>query len=216
MKTITVAGINIDIHDGPIAISASGGADSSVLLYLLLKYATDTVHVLSCADDQLPNRVAPKICTDVIQTCIALTGNRNVKQHTFFIEQKTYETWLSPVRKLTNEVGANILYTGITLFPDDEVLETFSQYGDDYPRLKEAQSYRDPKKAHQFYFNNNKFYTPLSNANKKKISEMYEELDILDTLYPVTRSCESSTLTEGHCGKCWWCDERMWAFGRLE
>ena len=44
---------------------------------------------------------------------------------------------------------------------------------------------------------------------------MYTELGIMDSLFTVTRSCESVTLTEGHCGECWWCQERMWGFNRL-
>jgi hypothetical protein len=214
MKTITVAGVNIDIHNGPIAISASGGADSSILLYLLMKHATDTVHVISCADELLPNKLAPQVCTGVIQRCIELTGNRNVRQHTFFIKEKSYETWLLDTRKIAKEIG--ILYTGVTLFPSDEELKLFTEYGDDYPLIKEVHSYRNPKKKQATYLDRDRFYTPLSNINKKKIYEMYIEEGVLDSLYPVTRSCESPTLTSGHCGHCWWCDERKWAFGRLE
>ena len=46
---------------------------------------------------------------------------------------------------------------------------------------------------------------------------------IVDELFPLTRSCESEEKgqqmldggPEEHCGKCWWCLERQWAFGRL-
>lgn len=56
---------------------------------------------------------------------------------------------------------------------------------------------------------------PFFNMNKKDIAKMYEDEGLMDTLWPVTRSCESETMSEGHCGECWWCQERLWAFGKL-
>ena len=39
----------------------------------------------------------------------------------------------------------------------------------------------------------------------------------LGVLFPVTRSCELKGKLEyyGHCGKCWWCEERQWGFDQL-
>jgi len=50
---------------------------------------------------------------------------------------------------------------------------------------------------------------------------MYTELDVMDSLFPVTRSCEWKESMGGddpgleHCGTCWWCEERLWAFNKL-
>jgi 7-cyano-7-deazaguanine synthase in queuosine biosynthesis len=62
---------------------------------------------------------------------------------------------------------------------------------------------------------------------------MYIDNDLLDTLLPLTYSCEAvygntqfdkvklDTLIspgiheEEHCGRCWFCLERAYAFGRL-
>ena len=52
--------------------------------------------------------------------------------------------------------------------------------------------------------------------DKKDIARLYEEEGILDDLFPLTRSCENDDTLDYHCGFCWWCDERKWAFnGRL-
>ena len=59
-------------------------------------------------------------------------------------------------------------------------------------------------------------YSPLINHNKKSVAKLYKALGVLDTLYPVTRSCETDEHPGSHCGKCWWCGERKWAFGYLE
>ena len=63
------------------------------------------------------------------------------------------------------------------------------------------------------------YINPFFVINKKWEAEVYKDLNLLDTLFPLTRSCEGSDYETGnytfHCGKCWWCEERMWAFGRL-
>ena len=42
--------------------------------------------------------------------------------------------------------------------------------------------------------------------------------ELLDSLFPLTYSCEGSIEATKHhtqhCKKCWWCQERYWAFGR--
>ena len=60
-------------------------------------------------------------------------------------------------------------------------------------------------------------------VDKRMVAHLYKYFDILDALFPLTRSCEwhnSNTFDaanpgDGHCGQCWWCKEREWAFGRL-
>ena len=54
----------------------------------------------------------------------------------------------------------------------------------------------------------------ITNLPKKEIAKLYKILDI-ENLYSMTRSCESLTVLDAHCGECWWCKERMWAFGKL-
>ena len=66
---------------------------------------------------------------------------------------------------------------------------------------------------------------PICHINKRDLALLYGQEGILDTVYPLTRSCEHvyweedgtpNHPTEGHCGECWWCEERMWGFGRLD
>ena len=43
----------------------------------------------------------------------------------------------------------------------------------------------------------------------------------MDTLFPITRSCEAWAKDEEyhiekHCEDCWWCRERYWGFGRYK
>ena len=59
---------------------------------------------------------------------------------------------------------------------------------------------------------------PFFCINKRGLKMIYEELGLIDKLFPVTYSCEGTaeqtkTHTQ-HCKRCWWCQERFWAFGR--
>jgi 7-cyano-7-deazaguanine synthase in queuosine biosynthesis len=63
---------------------------------------------------------------------------------------------------------------------------------------------------------NSKSFWPLKNIDKKGVCELYLKYNLLDTLFPITRSCEAWTDDFSyHCGECWWCKEREWGFGRL-
>ena len=57
-------------------------------------------------------------------------------------------------------------------------------------------------------------------------AHVYKHCDLTDALFTHTRSCEwhegfefNGKLVpnpeDEHCGECWWCQERKWAFGRL-
>lgn len=216
MKSVSVAGINFNIHEGQIAISLSGGADSAILLYILMKNGAGPIKVIACSEPRLPNRLAPRYATDVVHRCVELTGNKNVTIHTFFVQEKTHDTWLAGLSKMFKDLGGGTLYTGVTAFPDEQTLSLFNSYGDRKHKLKEVFHQRDPSVERPLYYRNREIYTPMFNMDKRKVAEMYRELEVMESLYPVTRSCESPVLTEGHCGECWWCEERQWGFGRLQ
>jgi 7-cyano-7-deazaguanine synthase in queuosine biosynthesis len=206
MNIVNFNNVNVDIHSGNIGISVSGGADSAILLYILMKYAQDPVHVFTCSSKE-KNRVSPHIALDVIGKCIDLTGKQDVYHHTYFVEKQTYQTWIDGLIKPIINKTVDIMYTGVTALPPDDVLTQFNTKNTLYNK-------RDPNQIRPVYHKGN-FYTPLFNLNKQQVCEIYKELNVLDDLYPLTRSCEDLKLTSGHCGKCWWCEERKWGFGNL-
>lgn len=60
-----------------------------------------------------------------------------------------------------------------------------------------------------------KYYEPFRNADKRITMWLAHELNILEDLLPITRSCEGGPVeTENftvECMECWWCLERHWA-----
>ena len=73
---------------------------------------------------------------------------------------------------------------------------------------------RDPAEIRPTLVDN--YYMPWTNIDKKKIYQIYKDYNLLESLFPLTRSCETlEEVKEPHCGNCWWCHERQWAFGKL-
>lgn len=208
MIQINIADVNIDIHPEPIGISCSGGADSSLLLYILMKHSTDPIHVFTCSLDS-KNRSTLKSASNVVSKIIDLTENYNVYHHYHFVKEgKRIEELFKQQIQFVENKTIKWLYTAITKNPPFDVQRSFKE-----PSRENHE--RHPLIERPLYIQNQPIYMPFTNIDKQTIAKMYTELGITDSLFPVTRSCESVTLTEGHCGECWWCEERLWGFGRL-
>jgi 7-cyano-7-deazaguanine synthase in queuosine biosynthesis len=196
----------IVIFDGPVGISVSGGADSAILLYCLMTNTIEPIHVFT-ASLKTKNNTAPKFAFQVIEKCIELTGNSNVYHHVHFIEDMNQHGNLFDGYKffLRNRL-VSMVYTAETLMPPAEDFGTFKNQ--DYFIYNQ----RNTNNKNPILQKN--FYSPFRHIDKKQIKNIYSKYNLLESLFPITRSCENTVLTEGHCGECLWCEERFWAFNR--
>ena len=85
MKTITIDNLNIDLHDGNIGVAVSGGADSALLLYILMKNITAPISIVSCGNG-LTNNQEPVNALKITNEVMKLTGKKNI----YFTTQKTF------------------------------------------------------------------------------------------------------------------------------
>lgn len=202
--------IEFRLYPGTPGACISGGADSAIMLYFLLKYSTTEVHLFSLASQkkQLRNTHAS---IEVISKCAELTGNYNFVHHvTYEVSQSQDLLFKLPLQYINNNIISKI-YTGITKNPPESVVKTFSE-------LTSENEERDPNIIRNV--DQGLWYAPWTNHDKRDIYTIYKEYNLLESLYPLTRSCE---WTDGlapdpgmdHCGKCWWCEERNWGFGQL-
>jgi 7-cyano-7-deazaguanine synthase in queuosine biosynthesis len=111
-----------------------------------------------------------------------------------------------------------VLYSGITTNPPVDIQKTFK-----YGVLADVEAKRGadvPKETNRYFVHpdGGEFWEikPFFELDKKKLAELYKNNNLLDNMFPLTRSCEHVGTVHGHCGYCWWCNEREWAFGRLE
>lgn len=228
------AEIDIPEEYKSIGINLSGGADSSLLLYLLVKYLkdndrTDTkIHVLtgSYADKgystSMVSNTVLKFILDELEAYDVIDSN-----YQFFKYERTQDDFREVWSSWWKSGRMEVMINAITSMPKDldaitenssgEIINLFNckdaplERGDGTHPIW---SYRIPEtKTHAAYH-------PFAHVDKKFIANIYKEMGLIETLYPLTRSCECPDPHlcddyKGHCGDCWWCLERKWAFGKL-
>jgi len=204
----------------------SGGADSSLLAYLLCKEIKDQnlgikFQPLTVRRGRPNNPFYAEGVVDFIKE------NLDVD---FILPHKLYyppleDAEMTEMRIFWERDSENfsrnnfqILYSGITCNPPNDA---------GVPKNKERT--RDEESDRPTVSRNGikHYINPFFQVNKKWEAEVYKDFGLLDTLFPLTYSCEGDakdTKTHTwHCGntlpvknQCWWCIERMWAFGRLQ
>jgi hypothetical protein len=206
-----------------IGVWCSGGADSSLLLYLLTKEIIEDK--LDIELIPLTMRRArpqnPFFASQVIEFLETHFG-KPYKDHLIFYPTYTDQEFLDvngdmhffteTQAKLIEEGVIDFIYSATSMTPPLEAQEHFQdKLPDDILKT------RDPEDLNKTMWHKVSA-EPLINVNKKELAEIYKKEGLLDTLFPLTRSCENSELEfiYKHCGSCWWCEERKWAFGRLE
>jgi|TARA_B100001094_G_scaffold323824_1_gene375386 tRNA(Ile)-lysidine synthase TilS/MesJ len=146
-------------------------------------------------------------------------------------------------RNTIKQYRLDVVYSGLTSNPSKEDISeaVIKKYGDDkitniaLGYIKGA----DPKRelGSEVYENvsvsngkisNSKFSNirPFIHADKKLVYDVYKYFGMLEELYPLTYSCETRyqehrfNIKEQHdwkhCGYCFFCAERLYAFGKLE
>jgi 7-cyano-7-deazaguanine synthase in queuosine biosynthesis len=196
--------VDFDLPDSPVGVLCSGGADSSLILYLLMKYSNQPIHILTMANRRkhFTNAI---VASKVIDWCTKKTLNNNIVHTVKYVDKQTDDQ----LQQLTVQYLKvfRTIYIGDTCYPPDEINNKFSEQTDDYfTLLEDRKPNKDrPTKA-------GPIYVPFTNYDKRKIAQLYRHLDIME-LANITRSCETfEDIGTKHCGNCWWCKEREWAF----
>jgi 7-cyano-7-deazaguanine synthase in queuosine biosynthesis len=213
-----------------VGVWMSGGADSSLLCYLLAK---------KIIQEKLPLQIQPItvdykrpfrfIAGDVRKKIENLLSAENVFKEHIVYNPPTDRVWsrgelANEFHKLNEkhvrENKFQVLYSGITTNPPVSIQKNFNwgvltdveiTRGDTVLKEKVRHLIKQEDRIYEFYE-----IKPFFDLTKKDIARIYLDLGIIDELFPVTRSCEDLNSVEGHCGVCWWCEERQWAFERLQ
>ncbi len=192
--------INNNIVNKSVSIIVSGGADSALLLYFLLKQQKTTTHIITLTNKQKFYRnLNPAV--NVVNFCVNESDNNNVTHKIIYSDYQDQKSF----KAMINQVTTNKVIIGFTDLPPDDILEK--------PDLP-AEDMRLLPKPRPLWKKN--IYAPFVNINKAEIANIYSEHNLTNTLFPLTMSCESLNSVSGHCGECWWCRERQWAFGKLD
>lgn len=217
MKINPYGDIEFELPNGPIGVSVSGGADSAILLYFLMKYHKHKIYITTLADRSKFIR-NPKKSLDVVAKVVELTGNENYEHKIKYVDQQNDENLFKDLKTMYDNGTIVRWYQGITANPSDEIT-----FGNEYfSSLTSENKMRSPNIIRSI--DDNSMVRPWTNIDKKAIAQMYINEGLIDILFPLTGSCEwqeHMPYTEGvdpyteYCGKCWWCEERIWGFGRI-
>jgi hypothetical protein len=207
---------------GPIGLWLSGGADSSMLAFLLAKTIKDHNLNIKIMPMCFKRNIKPwnlSVATNVIEKIekildikkgdIFLNPNYcyfgESGSDDFSIKMEKHITMLKMSKLIT------IVYSGLTKNPDltEEDLLTKRVLTRDNPE----ELFKDKDKR---YIEEKIISNPFMFQNKLLISDLYKKHDLIESLLPYTRSCESlmknTNFFKESCGTCWWCKERKWAF----
>lgn len=204
-------------HFKQVGLKISGGADSAIVAYMLAKYIAEErpdLTIIPITVTHAEKNYQVEFSNKVINFIEAQFGIKFGQQFTNMAEsEETYtQTQANLVDKLFSDKVIDCLYMGLTHNPPLEVMQTFA------PMVIAAgfpdRNHTSPKKQKISISR----YAPLINMDKQEVAELYKKFDVMDTLFPLTRSCENVTTDfSEHCKiKCFHCHERFWGFGRYE
>ena len=213
-----------------VGVWVSGGADSALMLYLLCKQIVDNklpIKVQPCTVDykrpyqNIGYNIAFKVkeILDCDDTILAPQVYNPVGDTVWTPDElKQQFKDINRVNFTNRHIQA--LYTGTTLNPPVAIQEQF-QYG----VLQDIESVRgrdvvkqiNKYQVHEIDGETFEFIEirPFLETDKQGIGNLYKQHNLMDNLFPLTRSCEDLNTVTGHCGVCWWCEERLWGFGTL-
>ena len=216
------AKIEIPENVKKIGVSMSGGADSSMLCYLLAKKIKEKnldiiVHPISARFSVRPwsyNR-AKKVTNFIISNldCAEIFGQHyyfNISKEECQNDQEKEKHFSHITGFLLQNNMIDHLFSGKTKNPPKEVMNTFFDKKSQQDRNKptEKNIYKAPVET-----------VPWAMVDKRLIMSQYQKYDLINTLLPITRSCEGDKFITDNftkeCGKCWWCEERKWALAQL-
>lgn len=207
-----------------IGIKISGGADSAIVCYMLAKYLKEErpdaeIFPITGISDTRPYN---KIFTErIIRKITDLTGFNFSKHYSMQVKTDSSKNYIDGQQELVNHAteqeGITCNVSGITCNPTKEDAPNLFS-GKMLTKAPTDNRTRSIIKKEQFVFDGSKLLMkPLVNTDKKGVAEHYINNNVLEELFPLTRSCELRThdFTK-HCGECWFCQERLWGFGKLD
>lgn len=196
-----------------VALKISGGVDSAITGYLLTKYVHEErpdIKIQPVTVDQLGKAFQIKFAKRIIEFYKEEFGNYFLDHITGISQVEETDYTREQDKLIDNLYKSKTIqahFIGLTKNPPPNKLH--ANYGVEPPdRIRQDE-------LHPVKRNNS--YRPFVNIDKRGVAEVYKKLNLIDTLFPLTRSCETYTddFSE-HCKECWFCAERFYGFGRYE
>lgn len=237
MTTDNVIPIN-PLHKN-IAVRLSGGPDSAIIYYVICNFYKDNSHIkiypYTMASPLRPHAI--RKAQDVIDIVARLTSKYPTKHYTMMhyahnnknsIDVNSFEYTNGQdllEQRVISECNLDVIYTGLSYnCPTDEMTAMVENCTTDQALRRIGLTFRDTTRDKPFESNVGNvngitMHMPFATFNKKTVYQLYQHYNLVDKLYPYTWSCENNNQIDQedpiHCGVCYFCLERLYAFGKL-
>ena len=238
----TIDFYNFRIASRQILVSLSGGCDSAAAAFLTCKHFPGITLIPYTARDQNAPKDADAAEQIVkwLQSRFPKTNIHNLQIFEFndrtedFVSfkeckraikgtkrfNKLNKTQVSKILQLDkisqsmiNQHPNAVRLDGMTLNPPIEDMKKLGFY-----KIAERRRDKEEEERPQLLIgiNNNIIYQPWANVDKKFVADIFKKNNLMDTLFPLTRSCVGTAKQTDNftreCHSCFWCWEKKWAF----
>lgn len=216
--------------DGAIGSFMSGGADSSLMCFLLAKIIKDNkldTKIYPITAEFLHRPYNLRCAYDVVKKVTELTGFEFELHPCFiipnhrgqFTDDDKIVTMGQYTRRYAKCFNISTIFNGLTANPPWSAVPD-TRYGH-RQTCRDDMNWRRQQEAKQG------LTLPFLHVDKRVIGALYKKYDLLDSLLPLTRSCEAELEETAFFTKdcwevrppgdeCWWCRERAYGFGELQ
>lgn len=207
--------------NGTIGVKLSGGADTALLLHLLAKEISErnlNFSIVPYTFNDKPDRfiVAQNIIHEVAKTFPKVKFEKHQYDEISLPYRKVFDKW---ALKLTRQYDIVFFTNGVNLPAPEEAI-TINKELAKFVGTREAPRNYDTQDLERIGIQDIPEYSPFKDVDKRFTAQLYEDEFLLETLFPLTRSClGSAEVTDYHekpCKICYWCEEKYWAFGQYD
>ena len=208
-------------HKTNVWVSVSGGADSALLLYLIVKYLYDTnsrtkVTPWCYVDTSRPgNDTACRQIIECITNLVPYTVEPLLVDYLYKSPGGNKVELTEPLWNNHAKSGLYDMYaTAISAAPPEQEMKSIPGFYQSFQKITTEDRTLAGKELSYSGQHAMHIWRPFINLNKKHLAALYDEHDLLDNIFPLTKSCISRNKTP--CFECFWCYEKVWAFGMYD
>jgi len=205
-----------------ILFNLSGGADSALVFYLLIKYLTEnnrhdtTIGCLTLAFDKR-YRWQARRSANIIEYMISKFDYHNILSHHTVYGDDYNDSHLHKYQKEVFGRGEyDMLIGGNTANPRFDV-DIELKDGTHINLWKECDPMIGIRNENDIPITIDRFgypyYSPFANVDKRFVASIYRRFDLFDLLQETRSCCTNIPDTEKPCGVCWSCGERKLIWG---
>lgn len=195
-----------------LGLNLSGGIDSATLLYVVCKSMTEQNEqfpiycITACNSTDIYGAYHSGLVFNFIKRRFTKLDLHHIVDYSMMTGKFKIDRKNKIIKKLYSENKINAYTEGITKNP----LSNDFNFINPQEKYTPPEDKRDKEIESITKFNMLTRYRPWSNIDKKGINEIASNNGIKHKLLLITRSCTHKKIHK--CNKCWWCQERLWAF----